>query len=51
VVIRARTFGACAAAVVVLGGIAGRAQETALDRYVKAPDPVDGWKLVNSQPK
>jgi PhoPQ-activated pathogenicity-related protein len=27
---------------------AGLAQETALDRYVAAPDPVYGWKLVNT---
>jgi PhoPQ-activated pathogenicity-related protein len=46
--LRARIYAACAAAVVVIGGIAMRAQETALDRYVKAPDSVYGWKLVNT---
>ena len=46
--LRARLYVAGVAAVVVVGGIATWAQETALDRYVKAPDPVYGWKLVNT---
>ncbi len=45
---RTRIYVSLCAAVVVLGGIAGLAQETALDRYVKTPDPVYGWKLVNT---
>ena len=43
VAMRTRTCAAFLFAAVVLGGIAGGAQETALDRYVKAPDPVYGW--------
>src|SRR5438128_5259871 len=46
--IRTRMYLACFLAVALLGGMAGVAQETALDRYVKAPDPVYGWKLVNT---
>src|SRR5205809_6584037 len=44
---RTRTYGAAFLAVAILGGMAGVAQETALDRYVKAPDSVYSWKLVN----
>src|SRR5215211_813377 len=46
--VRARTCLACVGAVVVIAGIAAVAQETALDRYVNAPDPVYGWKLVKT---
>jgi PhoPQ-activated pathogenicity-related protein len=43
--VRARLAGACIALIAVQGAPAG---ETALDRYVKRPDPSYSWKVVDT---